>query len=383
MPPTPHNTFNTTGKFLNFLLISFLLISFSFACLTYAQEIKSGGHAFKTGDWLIHYANGPIRRGLAGEIFVAITRYGVHLLWVAYFFQIAFFATVLWVTLRLYFTKPRSFLWITFLLSPAFLLFSIYDTEGGFRKEIIVFTAFSLLSLAHAQKKITPIQLMIVGGLFFLGVFSHEIITFTLPYFLYITLLSYRENTIKKSAAIYFGIFLTITALAGTWFSLNFTGNETTAHMICTALQSYDTDAKICDGAILWLGRDAIFGLNTLLTLLEAYIKVYTPLLLLSFAPIFLTNWINKETIVLTLGTTVLMLPLYFFALDWGRWIHIQVFFTFCLIFSSHAEIKIKSNVLTGTLVLLFISTWSMPHCCTLQIGKGLAAQVHQAIAHR
>ena len=142
MPPTPHNTFNTTGKFLNFLLISFLLISFSFACLTYAQEIKSGGHAFKTGDWLIHYANGPIRRGLAGEIFVAITRYGVHLLWVAYFFQIAFFATVLWVTLRLYFTKPRSFLWINFYYHLLFYCFQFMTPKVASEKKLLYLRLF-------------------------------------------------------------------------------------------------------------------------------------------------------------------------------------------------------------------------------------------------
>jgi len=59
-----------------------------FFILLYARQIVYGGNNWKTGDWLINYEGGWIRRGLIGQVLYEISAgFGVSLLWSAFFLQ--------------------------------------------------------------------------------------------------------------------------------------------------------------------------------------------------------------------------------------------------------------------------------------------------------
>jgi hypothetical protein len=46
----------------------FLIFLMSLLIVQYAAQVSAGGHPWKTGDWLINYSDGLIRRGLSGSL---------------------------------------------------------------------------------------------------------------------------------------------------------------------------------------------------------------------------------------------------------------------------------------------------------------------------
>lgn len=170
---------------------------FAYFCYRYALEISNGGNAWKTGDWLINYSGGPIRRGLTGTILLTAADFGLNLLWLTYFFQLSIYTAIFVVVLKLYKQTKRGLFWLLILYSPAFLLFSSYDIQGGFRKEILVFAIFAYFCLIYAKKTITQTKLLFVSLIYVLAGLSHELTVFTLPFFLYLLYISAEERLVK------------------------------------------------------------------------------------------------------------------------------------------------------------------------------------------
>ena len=77
-------------------------IFFSYFTLHYAIEISNGGNGWKTGDWLINYSDGFIRRGFMGSILYAISDKGIPLLWLTYSIQVAIYAILFLIISKLY-----------------------------------------------------------------------------------------------------------------------------------------------------------------------------------------------------------------------------------------------------------------------------------------
>ena len=132
---------------------------FAYFCFRYAIEIANGGNGWKTGDWLINYSAGPVRRGLTGTIFLGISELGIPLLWLTYAAQVAIYAVIFALVLKLYKHTERSIFWLLILFSPAFLLFSFYDIQGGFRKEIIVFSVLLSFVFSMPAKQLHSLNL--------------------------------------------------------------------------------------------------------------------------------------------------------------------------------------------------------------------------------
>lgn len=345
-------------------------------CLHYAQEIRAGGNSFKTGDWLISYAAGPMRRGLFGQAMLALGDLGLPLLWATYAVQVLLYAVVFWAVLRLYLSRPRGFLWLALLFSPAFLLFGFYDLQGGFRKEIIAFCAFVLLLLPCAERRLQRRHLVLASVLFGVGVLSHEMTAFTLPYFLYVLLLGWRGGMIGRAEAAVFAGLLSAMAVGGLVFSTLFQGGPAAVPQVCAALTSRGLGDALCDGAIHWLGKSSGESLALLQSRLGDYVLLYPFLFLVSFAPVVLTDWLDRQTLLLSGLGLLAMLPLYLIAIDWGRWIHIQVFFTFCLVLAADVRLRVAASRLACVVCVAYLGTWSVPYCCTDSMPSNLIAKL-------
>lgn len=98
-------------------------IFFIFFCIHYAIEIAKGGSDWKTGDWLINYSEGPIRRGFTGTLLLLISDSGIPLLWLTYVFQVLIYVAIFIFILKLYRRTERSLFWLLILYSPAFTFF--------------------------------------------------------------------------------------------------------------------------------------------------------------------------------------------------------------------------------------------------------------------
>lgn len=68
----------------------------------------------------------------------------------------------------------------------------------------------------------------------------------------------------------------------------------------------------------------------------------------------------------------VCMLPLFIVALDWGRWIEMYTFLLFATLLAQSVHEKIEVYNIHPVVILLYLTTWSVPLCYSSSIGKGL-----------
>ena len=344
-----HNLKITKNSFITLIVFVLAVITLS----NYAFEIRNGTDGYRLGDWLINYQGGWVRRGLIGQFIYWITGSKTSMIWMTFGLQaFAYLVTIIYL-LKLYFAQPRENFWLLVLFSPAFIiLFSFYDDLGGFRKELLLFLAFILLIYSLRGRLIQPIYLMFSVIAYGVAVFSHEIAALASPFFLYQIYLALKRNEIGTqinlrdrnillgSGGVYFVLSISSILLTIAISAPNYLVDE-----ICGSLTSRDFDPRICAGSIAWLMKSTSFGINEVLGYIQTknYLLIYLTLLFVSLTPLFLTNWVWRHWKILFIGFIVL-LPLYFVAIDWGRWIYVYITLAFLsiLISSFHENISVK-----------------------------------------
>lgn len=117
-----------------------------------AVSIRTGAlqaradNPWSIGDWLINYSGGFVRRGLTGALILLLHRAtAAPLAWVAFSLQTTVFLLFLACVYLLLQRIRWSWLIAAVLLSPATLSYTVLDSTSGFRKEILVFAALSLI----------------------------------------------------------------------------------------------------------------------------------------------------------------------------------------------------------------------------------------------
>jgi len=113
------------------------------------------------------------------------------------------------------------------------------------------------------------------------------------------------------------------------------------------------------------------------------YYRVYLILSLLSFTLflIFLLSVSFQIKFLLVNFLFILLnflysLPLFILAYDWGRWLFIH-YMILIIIFGLHLQKKNinffyhKYKILFSLFCIIYLTTWSMPHCCSANVGDG------------
>lgn len=356
-------------------LIVLLLSLFVFFYINdhYFSEISNGGHKWKTGDWLINYSAGYVRRGLFGEFTYELAHtFNLNLLWTTATIQAIVLSLVYYFVLSLYFKSDRSRPELVILVSPAFLLFYFNDIAGSFRKELLLFLAFMVFLHFLAQKKLTFMHSTLVISLYAFAAFSHELAAFYLPFFLVVSYLFYQAQVISKYQSLYLYTSFTLIAFFSALSAILFSGIGT-ADIICNDLIANGIPKSNCDGgAVIALNLGAMNGINEVTNRIvnHNYINTYLQCVVLASIPFvfFEYQYISRVKIILFLVISVFsILPLFIVAIDWGRWIQIYFFLlsTLVLTLATLKLINVKYNFpLSTSLIVIYAIFWQMKHCC-------------------
>ena len=332
----------------------------------YVLEASLGMDSWRTGDWLINYQGGFVRRGFIGEIIYLISWNRLTTIWIVITFQCFIYLLLVYFLLKLFFAKAIELFWLLLLFSPAYIiLFPFYDELGGFRKELIIFLAFVFLMLALYEIKINKKWLALSLFTYGVAVFSHEMASLCLFFYAWALYDGINRTTVsseKLTLKVYLALF-SIVAISGLTLSIFIAGTSENVAKICKSLTNNGIDPRMCMGSIIWLGYDANFGFIEVLTKLRtrAYLLIYSVLFGLAIFPIFLTNWWRTRKVALFIGF-ISLLPLYFVAADWGRWIYIYISLVFMVMLLSrfHGKIEVKNVTLSS--VVFYSCFWSIPH---------------------
>ena len=347
-----------------------LVLAWSYLEIHYAGELQGVVDGWKTGDWLINYQGGLVRRGLVGQLLFWLSSTGMNLRWLTFGLQSLVMFGVYLLAIYIFSLGPRHRVLFCMLLSPAFLLFPFFDLQGGFRKELLVLLSFGVLTVSYARKSMGVFGLAGAWIIYLLAVLSHELCALVLPFYWYLFYQAACVGVMRARSAVLAALLFSLTALFAIGFAFIFSGDDSAFQGICQSIQQRGFSASVCIGAIEWLKFDAMHGRQTVLNSLRFY-YYYSILLALAILPVFLSDWPRGAAVLLMLASALAMLPLFTVAIDWGRWIYVYASMLFFLVLAEACVRRINFRAVPGWLLLLYLSIWSMPHCCELRPGFG------------
>ena len=328
------------------------------------MEVASAIQSYRIGDWLINYQDGLVRRGFIGQLVYLMSSGGLSPIWLVYAIQSLMYFLLSYYVLRLYCAQPRSKTWLLILFSPAFIfLFPFYDPSGWYRKEIIVYLALVLLLYGLREGQIRRYYLWISLLVYFVAVFSHEVASLTLIFFLYPLYTVSQQGVRHKSPLFFFMAAFSAVAMFGFILSVALPGGVSAVEKICSSLTLRGVDSEICGGAIQYLSLDMHHGLREVWNKIQTrqYLLIYSLLAFLSAIPILLSNWWQKKIVFLALGCLSIT-PLFFIGMDWGRWVAIVAALIYLtLLFDSTRE-PILMRPVSWAAVMIYGALWSIPH---------------------
>ena len=324
-----------------------------------------------TGDWLINYAGGFVRRGLIGEFCRRLYLLdGVDPIASLIALKASLYAALCASLIVLAAKRTIGVIDIAILLSPAALPFEVYDPLGSGRKEIALLAVFALYVVTHHFVKSSsgPIQrrwqfwyLLVAFPALTL---VHEGLFFFLPFFLAYNWM--KRDSIEREGTLVFGIPFTVAAgvLLLSWV---FRGGDGMSAAICVSLRAMSLDPALCGGAVEALDRyDVYIG--------GADIARYLGLAIVAFVPLF---WYATQALDASrhgrfvAGSAVAFaatLPLYALSEDWGRWMHVSMVLIFITVLAcKDASVRLPSRspmlaVASMVILCVYVSSWQMPH---------------------
>lgn len=355
------------------------------ACLTVPITVFRALHpnGWTPGDWLVNYEGGFVRRGLPGEILLECGR-ALHLspVLLGSLLPLLFYALLYYVVWQLYRRSSGSLWTFAALVSPATLAFPILDPTGAFRKELILLLALGALLLWLATRPPRDASLIVyltlVGPL---AILSHEGL---LPFLVYLVgALWIGVGDLRRTVKI---AILPLLATAGTLLLvLRHRGNLQEEQTICSSLGS--VPPLVCSGSIAYLANGTDVARADVLRNVHAYHYLfYYPLLaLLAVVPLAgMAYRLSRDrrflpSVRIAVGTAFLSLlaslPLFLYAMDWGRWIYIHILSSFLLLLFIDIREQAAVPVPIATpatsraeprwvlaLLLLYATCWNIPH---------------------
>jgi hypothetical protein len=348
-------------------------------------------------DWLINYQAGFIRRGLYGEFAHFMHRLlGINPIWFVFLVHVACYGGILYSAYLLLRGRAEWSLWTwALIVSPVTFSFQVVDPVGGFRKEILFLAGLSaLFVLLRRRASDGTIATFLALWLPF-TILTHEGLFAYLGY--YVAALVLGGLSWRRIFRVFFLSFvLSVVALVAV--SMHH-GSAQMAAQICSTLN--DVEPAPCGGAVKALGETMAQGHEDLLLAMQSsnYWLVYAVTGLLAVFPIAVilgaavrAPKTRRQAYVLCVAVAVaqfLSLPSYIYAMDWGRWIYIQVFtITLFLIFldwdHNGLELPLRMALvkngparwLACAALVVYAMCWNVPHHPAVQ-HFGMMDRVH------
>lgn len=302
-----------------------LLISqWVFICINAIEDYQGGGGPWKQGDWLINSELTDVRRGLFGSL-ILTTADALHFkpLLFLILLQLALLLALgygIFKIMSLF--RDNDARHLLFVLPTFLLAFWANDPQGSLRKELILFAGLALIVLGSETGKIP----MVVGALLStLAMLAHEVNLLMCPFVMYALYLG-RQQLSKPMLLTLLGLLS-----ASFLYSLQYDyahQQVRDASLICAPLTQRALSKDICSGAIKWL----TLGPTEVRHLVASRITLPDLTAFLLFFAASGALWISvakrllgkKVALGLFLVPAVATVPLYFVAVDWGRWMNIS-----------------------------------------------------------
>lgn len=356
---------------------------------------------FITADWLINYSGGFVRRGLVGEfIYFFSTKLNIDILNTTFAISSIFFLIFIFFFYKTLKNYLNSKILLIYLFLPSTLLFTFFDPLAVGRKESLVLLFIYLYSYLLINKKLNEkFSKIILLILIVIATLTHELMFFFIPYIFFIKFIFNNQNILKLKEFKNFNFEIFLFSLSFACILLIFFfSHKHDNNQLCQSLIKLNLNKNICAGTINdYSGQESSEGLLRKPFLFDYfqsknYYKVYGLIFFLNFFPIISYFYLIKKNkksrsaifnyIILSSLCLIFTVPIFLIVNDWGRYLYIH-FICHSLLFSIFIKNNsidilpiskkyfLEKNFILSFLILLYLTTWHMPHCCQNKIGNG------------
>ena len=359
----------------------------------YFAHLREGAEEyapFRVGDWLVSYTAGFVRRGLPGSPILALTAWldvppQRVVLWIQAGLYTVFSLLLLWLARN----KRLNIWFLAFLMSPAGLLFPLYDPGVAGRKDLLFLVAFALYAcwMPRPDRRWASVTTFALGAATTL---AHELFFFFTPYFFVMRLLHSREDPTIRRFVPELSLFVgSLVALV----MVSTIGAEMHGEAQCAVLLGRGFNEQLCDGILRYPITTVGEAMKAVTDAIRqwGYLPGYPIAAALAALPLFplfasLRRSAPRAFLLASIGAFAFTLPMFAIALDWGRLLNLHVtalailIVTFLLddrrtpgsMFGVRAR-WLQVAILLG--VSLYLSTWSVRHCCDDPLRAGVFEQ--------
>ncbi|KPH11471.1 hypothetical protein [Chryseobacterium sp. ERMR1:04] len=342
-------------KVINYI-ISLILIVYYFISIqnTYLQIIinKNGWYL---GEWIINYQDGGFkRRGLFGTIFIFLNEVTkINLEYIIFSFLFLVYTLFFYMLIKLFWKNKNNLITISILLLPSAFGMLLKDPTIAAKKDVF-FLLLYLLYFVYLNSKII-INDFIITFFIIIAILNHEATFFYLPFIAFTYFIKNEASAFKKIKKII--IFQIVPAIITMALLYKFGMNIKTDNSILF-LKEHG----------LQLGQLGIYEYDPNFNVLNFYkehlygYQMYAISILISILTFGIYYRFNnlKINIPFIIIQTIFLLPLFYIAYDWGRWINI-IFSLLTIFIAGEKTIlsSLKKDIIAIVLIL-FNSLWSM-----------------------
>ncbi|MEM7104589.1 MAG: hypothetical protein AAF502_15740 [Bacteroidota bacterium] len=353
---------NVVTSMINYkiILVGFYIFLFVFVFTILFIQINDP-ITWVLGDWLVNYSDGGFkRRGLSGNIFFVLQDLtGLQLTFLVFCIQVTLYGIFLIFFLKLIWDKLIGPYFLTLVLSPLTFLFMMNKPAAIGRKEIIIIVIFTFFVYLLSKKQLDRRKEISILILLSFSCLLHELIVFYIPFFL---LALYVHNN-KKVDLKRWGIYLASVGIP-TFILWVFGGPINQG----SSLEILNSRGVALEGGIYsW----TVVAYQYIWENLSGYSLYFVCYLIgVIHFYFFASMRLNLGSNFLKLyGFAILFsIPLFFLAIDWGRWLFIHftllvILLGSCLEYSKYwqdSTIKPDRAAVISLLIILPLNIWSV-----------------------
>ncbi|PRB02861.1 hypothetical protein CQ046_11705 [Chryseobacterium sp. MYb7] len=297
--------------FIYFLIIITAIYTLAF---TWIFNLKDDGYIL--ADWLINYQDGGFkRRGLSGSFFFILQDLtGIRLNYIVYFFQFLIISGFFVVYTRLIKYKLTDFLYLSLLLSAIGFVGLLNTVTYVGKKEFIVFLLFASFTYLLDNDKLSRAKEYVFCILLFVSTLLHEVTLFYVPYFAIALYL--KTGKLEYTRYVKYFISVGIPTLLIMLFGKNV--NEGMSLEILSKRGVHPTY-----GIFYW----NIDERQYIKEHINEYKLYFISLAISIFHIEYYLKYLNgrKFLSILLIGAFLFSFPLFYLAIDWGRWMYIHM----------------------------------------------------------
>ena len=281
---------------------------------TLAFNLKDDGYIL--ADWLINYEDGGFkRRGLSGSFFFILQDItGFSLNYIVYFFQFMIISLFFWLYAKLIRYKVTDLLYLSLLLSSIGFVGLLNTVTYVGKKEFIVFLLFTYFVYLLDNNRLTKYKEYIFCILLFISTLLHEVTLFYTPYFAIALYVKSGKIEVRRYIKFFLSVFIPAAAI----ILLGKNVNEGMSLEILSKRGVHPTY-----GIFYWNIDERQYIKEHLNEYLLYFISLGISIVHIAYYLKYLTN--RKILFILLSGAFIFSLPLFYLAIDWGRWMYIHM----------------------------------------------------------